>query len=120
MSDVAHCREKYVNMQILTTGYKMFLLCVFVRRILSTVVLNTGPFVSPSGRWSTHTEIALWCQTAALFHREAQMLFFMLAVIALVLTVSRLRQQYEMIVWTLGETPFKLPSIIFSSRAKVC
>lgn len=120
MTSYALVYEKYVNMQILTTGYKMFLLWVYVHRILSTVVLNTGPIVSPSGRWSTHMEIALSCQTAALCHREAQMLFFMLAVIALVLTVSRLRQQDEMIVWTSGETPFKLPSVIFYSRAKVC
>lgn len=94
-----------MDMQILTTGYKMFLLWVYVHRILSTILLNTGAFVGPSGRWSTHMEITLSYQTAALsyqsaalFHRGAQKLFFMLAVIALVLTVSRLRQQYEMIV----------------------
>lgn len=65
-------------------------------------------------------ELALSYQTAALFHREAQTLFFMLAVIALVLSISRLRQPYEMIVWTSRATPFKLPSVIFYSRAKVC
>lgn len=51
---------------------------------------------------------ALSYQSAALFHRGADTLFFMLAVIALVLTVSRLRQQYEMIVWSdLGSDSFQ-------------
>lgn len=71
----------------------MFLLWVFVHRGLSAILPNTGPFVSPSGRCNTRVEIASSCQAAALFHSEA---FFMLAAIALVLSVSRLRQQYEM------------------------
>lgn len=98
----------------------MFLLWVYVHRILSAVLLNTAPFVSPSGRWNTHMEIALSRQTAAFFHREAQTLFFMPAVVALVLSVSRLQQQYEVIVWTSGAIPFQPPAVISYSRAKVC